>query len=358
MVALDETNKLSKKLSLNYGLRAQTSNNKAYQNTFSDDGKPLTDGTSSVDNNERIYDVYAGFSAQLSQELSLQASAEVENYHSPIWNRWHVYPTVNMTWMVDNNNMLNLSFNSDSKYPSYWSVMSSVYYSSTYSEIWGNPQLKPSSYYSTSLLWQLKHKYTFVASVSFEPDYFVQLPYQTSERMAVIMSEQNWNYHNTFGLMASAQFAAGHWLTGNASASAIYVHDKSDHFFDLPFDRNQLNFVLAGTASVKLLPKENLRLIINPFYQNRGIQGVYDIDHVFSMNATLRWASANDRWSVALQGNNVFNNKMKATSTQGNQDYGMTLRTNWASATLMLTYRFGNYKQKNSRKTDTSRMGH
>lgn len=106
------------------------------------------------------------------------------------------------------------------------------------------------------------------------------------------------------------------------------MHDKSDHFFDLPFDRKQVNLVISGTASAKQLPTENLRLIVNPFYQTKAIQGVYDINPVFSMNATLRWTSSNNHWSVAQQGNNVFNNKIKTTSTQGNQDYGMTMRQN------------------------------
>ena len=38
---------------------------------------------------------------------------------------------------------LNLSFSSNSEFPSYWSTMSNVFYSSTYTEIHGNPDLKP-----------------------------------------------------------------------------------------------------------------------------------------------------------------------------------------------------------------------
>lgn len=55
--------------------------------------------------------------------------------------------------------------------------MSNVFYSSTYTEIHGNPDLKPFSYYNVNLMWQIKRRYTLMAFASLKPDYFVQLPY-------------------------------------------------------------------------------------------------------------------------------------------------------------------------------------
>ena len=63
-------------------------------------------------------------------------------------------------------------------------------------------------------MWQIKRRYTLMAFASLKPDYFVQLPYQTTDRMAVIMKETNFNYSNSFGLQASAIFNAGQWLKG------------------------------------------------------------------------------------------------------------------------------------------------
>ena len=60
--------------------------------------------------------------------------------------------------------------------------MSNVFYSSTYTEIHGNPDLKPFSYYNVNLMWQIKRRYTLMAFASLKPDYSVQLPYQTTDR--------------------------------------------------------------------------------------------------------------------------------------------------------------------------------
>ena len=358
MFTADQTHSLSHGWGLSYGVKGQFTSNKSYQTTIDKDGSVLPDGTSSVDLNERIWNIYAGFSKQINKAISLEASVAAEQYHSPIWDKWRVYPTLNALWNVNDNHLLNLSFSSNSEFPSYWSTMSNVFYSSTYTEIHGNPDLKPFSYYNVNLMWQIKRRYTLMAFASLKPDYSVQLPYQTTDRMAVIMKETNFDYSNSFGLQASAIFSAGKWLNGNVFAVGTYKHDKSSNFFDLPFNRKKLSVILGGTASVKLCNTQDLRLILNPFFQSKAIQGVYDISPVFRMNAKLQWSSHDGKWGLRLNGSNIFNNLYDTRSVQGNQDYRMKINYNWASVTFAVIYKFGGYKEKNVKAVDTSRMGH
>ena len=358
MFTADQTHSLAHGWGLSYGVKGQFTSNKSYQTTIDKDGTILPDGTSSVDNNERIWNIYAGFSKQINKAISLEASVAAEQYHSPVWDEWRMYPTLNALWNVNDNHLLNLSFSSNSEFPSYWSTMSNVFYSSTYTEIHGNPDLKPFSYYNVNLMWQIKRRYTFMAFASLKPDYSVQLPYQTTDRMAVIMKETNFDFSNSFGLQASAMFNAGKWLNGNVFAVGTYKHDKSSHFFDLPFNRKKLSVILGGTASVKLCSTQDLRLILNPFIQSKAIQGVYDISPIFRMNAKLQWSSHDGKWGLRLNGSNIFNYQFDTRSVQGNQDYRMKINYNWASVTFAVIYKFGGYKEKNVKAVDTSRMGH
>lgn len=358
MFTADQTHSLAHGWGLSYGVKGQFTSNKSYQTTIDKDGTIQSNGTSSVDNNELIWNIYAGFSKQVNKAFSLEASVAAEQYHSPIWDKWRVYPTLNALWNVNDNHLLNLSFSSNSEFPSYWSTMSNIFYSSTYSEIHGNPDLKPYSYYNVNLMWQIKRRYTLMAFASLKPDYFVQLPYQTTERMAVIMKETNFDYSNSYGLQASVIFNAGKWLNGNVFAVGTYKHDKSDYFFDLPFNRKKLSVILGGTASVKLCNTQDLRLILNPFFQSKAIQGVYDISPIFSMNAKLQWSSHDGKWGLRLNGSNIFNNLYDTRSVQGNQDYRMKINYSWASVTFAVIYKFGGYKEKNVKAVDTSRMGH
>ena len=358
MFTADQTHSLAHGWGLSYGVKGQFTSNKSYQTTIDKDGSVLPDGTSSVDLNERIWNLYAGFSKQINKALSLEASVAAEQYHSPIWDKWRVYPTLNALWNVNDNHLLNLSFSSNSEFPSYWSTMSNVFYSSTYTEIHGNPDLKPFSYYNVNLMWQIKRRYTLMAFASLKPDYLVQLPYQTTDRMAVIMKETNFDFSNSYGLQASAIFSAGKWLNGNVFAVGTYKHDKSCNFFDLPFNRKKLSVILGGTASIKLCSTQDLRLILNPFYQTKAIQGVYDISPIFRMDAKLQWSSHDGKWGVRLNGSNIFNNRFDTRSVQGNQDYRMKINYNWASVTFAVIYKFGGYKEKTVKEVDTSRMGH
>ena len=358
MFTADQTHSLAHGWGLSYGVKGQFTSNKSYQTTIDKDGTIQPNGTSSVDNNERIWNIYAGFSKQINKALSLEASVAAEQYHSPIWDKWRIYPMLNALWNINDNHLLNLSFSSNSEFPSYWSTMSNVFYSSTYTEIHGNPDLNPFSYYNVNLMWQIKRRYTLMAFASLKPDYSVQLPYQTTDRMAVIMKETNFDYSNSFGLQASAIFSAGKWLNGNVFAVGTYKHDKSSHFFDLPFNRKKLTATLGGTASIKLCQTQDLRLILNPFIQSKAIQGVYDISPIFRMNAKLQWSSHDGRWGLRINGNNIFNNKYDTRSVQGNQDYRMKINYSWASVTFAVIYKFGGYKEKKVKEVDTSRMGH
>lgn len=358
IVTADQSHSLQNKWQLSYGAKMQFTKHKSYQTTQTSHGETLPEATSSVDIKENIANGYLGFSKQFSPAFSMDASVTVENYHSPQWDEWRVYPALDATWNVNEQNMLNLSFDSDAKYPSYWSTMSNIYYSSIYSEIWGNPDLRPSKKYNFALMWMLNRKYTFTAFANLCHDFFVQLPYQTSDRMAVIMQEVNFDHRNSFGLQASAQFNIGSWLYGNAFVVGVYTNDKCSNFFDLPFNRSKLSAAAGGTVSALLSKKADIRLSIEPFFQNGMVQGVYDIHSIFTINVSLRWASANDKWNVTLAGNNLTNYYFNTRSVYGNQNFGMKVNQNWIDASLSISYKFGNYKQKKTKEVDTSRMGH
>ena len=357
LFTIDQTLSLPKGWELNYGGKAQFTNNNSFQTTLDADRKLLPDATSYVDYNERILNAYAGFSKQIGQSLSLDASVTAEQYHATKWNEWRIYPQFNAMWNINEKNMLNLSFSSEAIYPSYWSTMSSIYYASAYSEIWGNPDLKPMSKYDINLMWQLNHKYTFTAFAMLEPDYFVQMAYQPTDRMAVIMKETNFDYSNYFGLQASAQFRMGSWLNGNVMATALYRHDKTD-FFDLPIDRTCLSGILGGTVVAKLSQRYNIQFILNPFFQTKSIQGLYDIDPLLRINATLRYTSKNGKWSLVAKGENILNGHATTHSSIANQDYSMQVWMPYTNYTLTAIYRIGNFKEKQKKAVDTSRMGY
>ena len=358
LLTADQTHELPKDWELNYGVEAQFTSNDSYQTTLDENGNKLPDATSYANYDERILNIYAGFSKQFNTAFSLEASVAAENYHATKWNDWHIYPSLNAMWNINEKNLLNFSLSSETVYPTYWSTMSSIFYSSAYSEIWGNPDLKPSSVYKFDLMWQLRQRYTFGTFVSLQPDYFVQMPYQPSDRLAVIMKETNFNYSNLAGIYASVRFNAGWWLNGTVNVTGLYKHDKSNNFFDLPFNRRHLSLILGGQIAAKLSRRHNIMLMLNPFFQSGAIQGVYDIAPFFRLNASLRWTSDNGKWSVIAGGNNITNTVVHTQSRLANQDFSLHVWSEVPNATLTAIYRIGKYKEKKTKAVDTSRMGY
>ena len=355
-VMADQVHKLGKNWALNYGLKYQKSNNNSYQTTRNASGVILPEATNEVNIDEHVFNSHIGFSKQIGKGMSVNASLAFENFHSPQWDDWHVYPSFNATWMINTRHLLNLSLNSDASYPSYWSTMNQIFYSSSYQEVWGNPMLKPSRKYNTSLMWQINRKYTLVAFANVSPNGMVQLPYQPSDRIAVIMKEVNLNHRNVYGLQAMTQFAVGSWLGGNAFVTGFYSNDKCKNFFDINFNRKKFSVQMGSNATFSFSRKMNLKLVVNPIFQSNAIQGVYDIGNTFTLNASLRWISSNGVWNIIASGNNLTNRKYTTKSTFGNQNFSMRICQDWITGAFSVIYKFGNYKDKQYKSVDISRL--
>ncbi len=139
----DQLHSLKHGWELSYGLKFQDSKHRSYQTTVDKNGTEIPDATSLVNIEERILSFYGGMSKQFSEQISVEASVEAEQYHSPLWHKWHVYPTLSASWKADPNNTLDLSFSSNSTFPSYWTTMSSIYYASTIWRYGGTPTSNP-----------------------------------------------------------------------------------------------------------------------------------------------------------------------------------------------------------------------
>ena len=117
-----------------------------------------------------------------------------------------------------------------------------------------------------------------------------------------------------------------------------------------------MTFLAGSTTSARLSRKCDLRFSVNPFFQSAAIQGLLDIRPLFTLNASLRWTSANKKWMVRLSGNNLTDRSMRFQSVCGNQHLETKLRSYRINTQLGVTYRFGNYKPRPARSTDTSRL--
>ena len=306
---------------------------------------------------EQTLNVYAGFNKTFGQKLMLDASLTGEWYRTPVWNEWDMYPVFNLTYLPAQGHILQLGFNSDKAYPAYWEVQDAVsYLGGGYSEIQGNPLLKPSKDYQLSLSYILKSKYVFTAWFNHNKDYTVQTLYQSPRELLEIYRSVNFDFLQQAGLQASVPFKVGTWLDSRLTLIGTWTRQKDSDFYDLPFDRHTWAGIAVLNATFKLPVKPDLRLTLNGFCQTGAIQGIYDLPASGNLDLSLRYAFARGNCILTTWCKDIF----ETAGVDPQIRYGRQWVTNdyscFRSVGVSFAWKFGGYQEKKREGVDTSRF--
>ena len=306
---------------------------------------------------EQTLNVYAGFNKSFGQKWMLDASLAGERYKTPVWDEWDVYPVLNLTYLPAQGHILQLGFNSDKSYPAYWEVQDAVsYLGGGYSEIQGNPLLKPAKDYQLSLQYILRSKYVFAFWFNHNKDMSIQTLYQSPEQLLEIYKFLNFDFRQQAGLQVSVPFQAGQWLDSRLTLMGMWLRDKDSDFYDLPFDRRTWAGIAVLNATFKLPVKPDLRLTLDGFCQAGAIQGTFDLPASGNLDLSLRYAFA--------KGNCIFTAWCKDLFQTAGIDpqirYGRQWVTNdyscFRSVGVSFAWKFGGYQEKKREGVDTSRF--
>ena len=225
-----------------------------------------------------------------------------------------------------------------------------------YSEIQGNPLLKPAKDYQVALQYILQSKYIFGFWFNHNKDMSMQTLYQSPERLLEIYKFLNFDYRQQAGVQASVPFKAGKWLDLRLTLMGMWLRDKDSDFYDLPFDRRSWAGIAVLNATFMLPAKPDLSLTLNGFCQTGAIQGTFDLPTSGNLDLTLRYAFARGNCILSAWCKDIF-------ETQGIDPqirYGRQWVTNdyscFRSLGLSFTWKFGGYKEKKREGVDTSRF--
>ena len=360
---LSQEHSLKNGWGLNYGAIYTTSVDNSYQRYYDSEEQRMKNEESVLPpdmtsrRREQTLNLYAGFNKNFGEKWMLDASLAAERYKTPVWDEWDVYPVVNLTYMPSQSHILQLSFSSDKEYPTYWEVQNAVsYLGGGYSEIQGNPLLKPAKDYQVALQYILQSKYIFAFFFDHNKDKSMQTLYQSPERLLEIYKSLNFDYRQQAVLQASVPFKAGKWLDSRLTLMGMWLRDKDSDFYDLPFDRRSWAGIAVLNATFTLPAVPDLSLMLNGFCQAGAIQGIYDLPASGNLDLTLRYAFAKGNCILSAWCKDIF-------ETQGIDPqirYGRQWVTNdyscFRSLGLSFTWKFGGYKEKKREGVDTSRF--
>lgn len=351
----DQKHSLSKGWSLGYGASYRFAKDLDFQTYDKVVGDIHTQNMYS-DLKEQTTNFYVSLSKNYETGVSFSVSATGEYYTIGNYHKWAVYPQASLTYFKTPKHTFQFSLSTDKTYPSYWDMQSSVSYLNGYTELWGTPGLKPMTNYNLNGSYILKQKYIFNLFFMHTPDYFIQTPYQSTDRLALIYKNTNWNYMQLWGVNIILPFKTGNWLDSRLTVAGMQMRQRCDDFFDIPFNRKKWVFsaMLDNTFKVN----KNLAFELMGNVQTPVIQGTFDIESIFNLTAGLKWSFANDRMSLSARCNDILNTGMPKTKVRfKGQDLDMNSAFHSRAFTLNLSYRFGGYKKKNLKEVDTSRFG-
>ncbi|WP_455584391.1 TonB-dependent receptor domain-containing protein [Bacteroides sp.] len=352
----DQEHRLSGDWDLGYGVSYRFAKDRDFQTYDQVTGDIQTQNTSS-DLKEQTTDFYVSLSKNYATGTSLSVSVTGEYYTIGNYHKWAVYPQASLTYLKTPKHIFQFSLSTDKDYPSYWDMQSSVTYLNGYTELLGTPGLKPMTTYNLNGSYILKQKYIFNLFFMHTSDYFIQAPYQSTERLVLIYKNMNWNYMQLWGANIILPFKAGSWLDSRVTLTGMQMHQRCDDFFDVPFDRKK--WVFSGSLDNTFKVNKNLAFELKGSVQTPAIQGTFNIERVFNLTAGLKWNFANDKISLSARCNDIFNTGMPKTKVRFKGQYLDMNSASYSRAfTVHFSYRFGGYKEKEIKKVDTSRFGH
>lgn len=357
---------------LNYGVHGGYTSSKTYIDYLYDRGNGYVQDSELLEDNlqkEYTGNAFMEVSKQFGEHFSANVSLKGEYFKSDytsngvkstLWDEWALFPNASLSYMFSPLHILQLNVNSDKTYPSYWNLTPQATPINSYSEVVGNPALKPYRTYEGQLLYIFKQKYTFMVFAQYEPDYFAQLPYQSSTELKNVFRFENMDYSLTAGIGAVIPFRIGSFMSSQFTAQGIRLREKMKHFNEISFDNSKYlgQFFLNNTFTLSE-SRPNLKLDLNGYYITGAVQGLYDLGSVYNVTAGLKWQFADDRATLLLKCDNIFRSNIpnKIEINQANQYSRLHKLDDTRCLTVSFIWKFGGYKSKSHDKVDTSRFG-
>ena len=371
-VFLNKTHSFASGWGLNYGVHGGYASSKNYSEYLYEQGAGYEMDEEALEDNtqkEYIADIFAEVSKSFGERFSATVGLKGEYFKSDyassrenmnLWNEGALFPTVSLSYTFSPRHILQFDISSDKTYPGYWQVSPQVTPLNSYSEVAGNPLLKPYRTYEGQMVYIFRQKYMLVAFCEYTPDYFAQLPYQSDTELKTVFRFENMDYSLEAGLAVIIPFNVGRFWNSRITLRGWRMQEKNDNFHGISYNREAYLGLAHMSNTFNLCDKPNLKMTIDGQYVTPGaIQGIYDLGSMYEISAGLKWTFLNDRASLTLKGDDIFASSIPRTIkiNQGNQWSRMRKLNDERCLKLSFVWKFGGYKERKHDSIDTSRFG-
>ncbi|WGF92295.1 TonB-dependent receptor domain-containing protein [Aequorivita marisscotiae] len=263
-----------------------------------------------------------------------------------------LFPTVNLTFEIKDNENITLGYNRRINRPRHWFINPFPSRSSEANVFQGNPNLDP-AYASAFDLGYLKRwkKFTLTTSIYYqhETDAFERVQEETGEvtsngipiiRTLPINLSTNKRYGFELGLL----YNPTKWL--NLNGSFNYFQFETEGFYN-GVDYGAENTSYFGRFSSKVKLPWKVEWQTSAFYRGPSNNSQTESDPILSVNMAMSKDIINDNGTLALNVSDLFNTR-KRNSLTTTDTFTSESEFQWRrrQVTLTFTYRFNQKKQR------------
>lgn len=243
-----------------------------------------------------------------------------------------LFPNAHLAWQLDKQacHSLVASYSRSIRRPSFWNLTPARMAISDYSYQTGNPELKPAFNNQYSLTLTMWHRYSLSLNVTNHTDAIQQVMEPDPRDPDILMlTSRNLPDDNSYNASLSVPVQLTKWWQWNTNAGATRLAQRLTPESPVTYS----NFASWYTAMTFMLPAKFI--IELSYYGNTNLQ-VSNISigkqHIFG--ASVKKRLFNERLTLTLAGNNLFNYTQDISAIQPEFQRSYSIRQPWGSRVI------------------------
>jgi iron complex outermembrane receptor protein len=300
---------------------------------------------------ENINAAYVNLSTSLSKKISAQFGLRAENTNAKgkqITTGEHfdrhytqLFPTAYFQYKANDKNNFGANFGRRVSRPSYQSLNPFIKFIDRYTFSRGNPSLKPSVSSNIELSHTWKNQITTTLNYTNIKDIIQEVIQQNGEEAYNMPA--NVSTLNQFGIAVNANTPIKKWWSSNININLYNDHYKGV-INNAPIDMTATSYVITISQQFKV--NKTLTAEVNGRYRNGWLEGVLKTKPVGFVGAGLSQQILKNKGTIRLTARDIFwTQRLKGRTQYGNVDLEMSQVSESQVVTIGFTYSFSKGKK-------------
>lgn len=263
------------------------------------------------------------------------------------------FPSFYLMHQFNDNNQLYVSYNKRIYRPRYSDLNPFKYFLNDNTYVTGDPNLKPEIDDVYTLGYTFNKDYTFELYYRYEDDPTMQITFQDNDNNIIKYINTNIDSNISYGLdFTTYTQVVNRWNIYVLSSVFFYENQFFAIESNNEFLANEKWSLYAQVINYfSFLKDKSLTADVSYLYQAPTVSGPTDVSAYHGLDINLRKMLWNNRASVSIGYNDIFNTQNFITSTKySNQDILVKSQLETRLLTFGFNYKFGNTKLKNNQK--------